>query len=86
MNSSIEEKQHTAQIEAERTVNEAKAQAEKLVGDANEEAARIIMMAKEQADHTLLEAKVASKDMSETAQKQAVDLKAESVSNAQACI
>lgn len=64
VNSSIEEKQHTAQIEAERTVNEAKAQ----------------------ADHTLLEAKATSKDMSETAQKQAVDLKAESVSNAQACI
>ena len=54
VNSSIEEKQHTAQIEAERTVNEAKAQ----------------------ADHTLLEAKATSKDMSETAQKQAVDLKA----------
>ena len=46
VNSSIEEKQHTAQIEAERTVNEAKAQAEKLVGDANEEAARIITIAK----------------------------------------
>ena len=51
VNSSIEEKQHTAQIEAERTVNEAKAQAEKLVGDANEEAARIITIAKEQAEY-----------------------------------
>lgn len=85
-NASMEDKQHTAEIEAERVVKEAKAQAEQIVGDANEEAARIIAMAKEQADHTLSEAKAASQDMTETAQKQAADLKAESMSNAQACV
>lgn len=86
VNASMEEKQQTARIEAERTVTEAKAQAEKIVGDANEEAARIIAMAKEQADRTLSEAKATSQNMTETAQKQAADLKAESVSNAQACV
>ena len=73
-NSSMEEKQHAAQIEAERTVNEAKTQAEKLVEDANEEAARTIAMAKEQADHLISEAKAEVQSMTESAQKQAEEI------------